>query len=84
VRRAHELADSLPGSEVADFVVETEDRRLPDIALEVLRFPDDFAALIQVAARPETGHWLLAVMQQARTSVFYVRFQLENLACTSL
>lgn len=37
VRRAHELADTLPGSDVADFVVETEDRRLPDIALEVLR-----------------------------------------------
>lgn len=37
VRRAHELADSLPRSEVADFVVETEDRQLSDIALEVLR-----------------------------------------------
>jgi hypothetical protein len=37
VRRAHDLADSMPGSDVADFVVETEGRRLPDIALEVLR-----------------------------------------------
>jgi hypothetical protein len=37
VRRAHELADSPPAAGVADFVVETEGRRLPDIALEVLR-----------------------------------------------
>jgi hypothetical protein len=36
-RRAHELADLMPASDVADFVVQTEDRRLPDIALEVLR-----------------------------------------------
>lgn len=37
VRRAHQLAASLPSSDVADFVVGTENRRLPDIALEVLR-----------------------------------------------
>jgi hypothetical protein len=37
VRRAHELADSLPDAGVADFVVETEGRRLSDLALEVLR-----------------------------------------------
>jgi len=36
-RRADELADVMANSEVADFTVETEDRALADIALEVLR-----------------------------------------------
>jgi GTPase SAR1 family protein len=35
--RADELADVMANSDVADFTVETEDRALVDIALEVLR-----------------------------------------------
>jgi hypothetical protein len=36
-RRADELADVMASSNMADFSVETEDRALTDIALEVLR-----------------------------------------------
>jgi hypothetical protein len=36
-RRALELAELLETNDVADFVVQTDDRALSDIALEVLR-----------------------------------------------
>ena len=46
--RARELAESLSAGDVPDFVVDTEGRRLPDIALEVL----------------ERAHWLDTVPEQ--------------------